>query len=176
MWCECIHTYIHTCMHTYIHIHTYANMYNYIYMYTRVCVCVCVVCVCVCVCVCVFVYACFEVDKEVRGLKGPRTAAGKKQTFTNSHRHMMHISRLRLVFLTCVPNVFLTWGYWIEYLRLLLLICSYCGVEVTELSTNTQHPLCLGVWETWLRPRCHRLKACLYQYAFVELSTYASSY
>ncbi len=27
-------------------------------------------------------------------------------------------------------------AYWIEYLRLLLLMCSYCGVEVTESSTN----------------------------------------
>ncbi len=27
-------------------------------------------------------------------------------------------------------------GYRIEYLRLLLLMCSHCGVEVAELSTN----------------------------------------
>ena len=30
-------------------------------------------------------------------------------------------------------------GYWIEYLRLLLLMCSHCGVEVTESSTNRLH-------------------------------------
>jgi hypothetical protein len=33
----------------------------------------------------VCVYACFEVDKEVRGLKGPRTAEGKHlQTVTDA--------------------------------------------------------------------------------------------
>jgi hypothetical protein len=32
-------------------------------------------------------------------------------------------------------------GYWIEYLRLLLLMSSHCRVEVTELSTNKQHSL-----------------------------------
>ena len=32
-------------------------------------------------------------------------------------------------------------GYWIEYLRLLLLMCSHYGVEVTGLSSNKQHSL-----------------------------------